>query len=415
MAKALANRRPAHGLGRDFYVDPAFHHLDLELIWHREWVVVGHAAEISSAGDFLTARIGLFNVIVVRGADGTIRALHNVCRHRGFQLCDAPSGSTRRRFVCPYHQWSYELDGTLATAREMGDDFDRSNYALAAAHCREVEGMIFVSVADEPVDFEPIRATVGPYLAPFDLSRAKVAHVSTVVESGNWKLVMENNRECFHCRVSHPELCVVFPLSPLHSGGGNAIERAGLNSLVAECEAAGLPSRFTMSADMQYRVMRMQLLSGATSMTIDGRAAVAKRLAEFPLADIGDVLLYHYPSTWNHFVADHAVVFRILPIDATHTELRTVWLVAGDAVEGVDYDVTTLTEVWTATNAQDQGLVERVQRGVASPAYRPGPYSTIEEDGVIQFIDWYAATMQSRLRLPPDCEARSLANGRDQS
>jgi phenylpropionate dioxygenase-like ring-hydroxylating dioxygenase large terminal subunit len=137
-------------------------------------------------------------------------------------------------------------------------------------------------------------------------------------------------------------------------------------------------------------------------MTRDGAPAVGSRFgslgsADTGDADVGDMLLYHYPSTWNHFMADHAVTFRILPVGPTATELRTTWLVPGDAIEGRDYDVARLTEVWEATNRQDTALVERVQRGVRSPAYRPGPYAPVEEEGVIQFVDWYADTLGRRL------------------
>ena len=208
---------------------------------------------------------------------------------------------------------------------------------------------------------------------------------------------MENNRECFHCRTAHPELCATFPDGTQHSGAGSAEELREITAMIERCEGAGLASRFQAATDWQYRVMRLPLVDGARSMTTDGEPAVAQRFGELPAFDVGDTLLYHFPSTWNHFMADHAVTFRILPVGPTATELRTTWLVPGDAVEGRDYDVARLTEVWEATNRQDTTLVERVQRGVRSPAYRPGPYAPEEEEGVIQFVDWYAATMRSRI------------------
>ena len=240
---------------------------------------------------------------------------------------------------------------------------------------------------------------------PFALESAKVAYETTAVEQGNWKLVLENNRECFHCRSAHPELCATFPDGTQHSGTGTADELRALVEFVDGCETLGLPSRFLAAPDWQYRAMRLPLVDGARSMTRDGAPAVGHRLGSLGSADtvdtdVGDVLLYHYPSTWNHFMADHAVTFRILPVGPTATELRTTWLVPGDAVDGRDYDVARLTEVWEATNRQDTTLVERVQRGVRSPAYRPGPYAPVEEEGVIQFVDWYADTMRRRLAQP---------------
>lgn len=129
-------------------------------------------------------------------------------------------------------------------------------------------------------------------------------------------------------------------------------------------------------------------------MTLDGRPAVARRFGVLPDRELGDVLLYHYPSTWNHVMADHAVTFRMLPLGPDRTELRTTWLVPPG---GESDDLDRLTTVWLATNRQDTALVERVQRGVSSPAYRPGPYAPVEEDGVVQFVDWYAETFRRRL------------------
>ena len=396
MAVRLAGRRRGHSLDREFYIDADFHGLDLERVWYREWLFVGHDLSIPSAGDYFTVTIGAYSLIVIRGDDGVVRALHNVCRHRGSSLCEEERGTVRRRIVCPYHQWSYALDGSLARARKTEHDFDPGEHGLASAGCEVVQSMIFVSVAANPTDFAPVRAMVEPYLAPFDLANARIAHSETVVEHGNWKLVVENNRECFHCKTAHPELCVTFPEAPLHSGGGDGDDLLALERMVERCESIGLPSRFVMSDDYQCRAMRMPFVGDARSMTPDGTPAVATRFGRLPDENIGDVLLYHYPSTWDHFAADHAITFRILPLGPTTTQLVTTWLVPGDAVEGIDYDFDTLTAVWKATNAQDTALVERTQRGVSSPAYRPGPYSLVEEEGVIQFIDWYSTTMLAR-------------------
>ena len=397
MGDLLAHRQAAHSLDRDFYTSTAFHQLDLAHIWHREWVFVGHVGSIVRPGDYVTVQIGDFNLLVLRGDDGEIRALHNVCRHRGSVLCDAASGSVRRRIVCPYHQWAYELDGSLAKARQTPDGFLSTDHGLAAAGCQIVAGMIFVCVDANPPNFTPVRELVEPYLAPFDLARARVAATSTMIENGNWKLVMENNRECYHCRATHPELCATFPEAPLHSGGGSGDDLAALEQLVDFADSIGLPSRFVASADLQYRAMRLPLLGDARSMTATGEPAVSRQFGNLPSDNIGDVLLYHYPSTWNHYLADHALTFSMVPLGPTQTQLTTTWLVPADAVEGVDYDLDNLTSVWRATNAQDTALVERTQRGVRSPAYRPGPYSPIEEEGVVQFIDWYSGVMLRRL------------------
>jgi Rieske 2Fe-2S family protein len=130
---------------------------------------------------------------------------------------------------------------------------------------------------------------------------------------------------------------------------------------------------------------------------MDGKAAVGKNLGRVALPDAGTLLMFHYPTTWNHFLPDHSITFRVTPIGPMETEVTTTWLVNKDAVEGVDYDVKRLTEVWIATNSEDREVVETNQRGVSSPAFVPGPYSPIQESGVTQFVDWYAHWLELAL------------------
>ena len=164
--------------------------------------------------------------------------------------------------VCPYHQWTYDLAGRHVGERAMPADVDPAELGLRVAHCVTIGGLVYVCVAANPPDVGALRSLVEPYLAPFDLERAVVAHRTTIVEDANWKLVMENNRECYHCRSAHPELCVSFPAGAQHNGAGTSEQLAELNDLVARAEAAGLPSRLAIADDHQYRVMRMPLSAG---------------------------------------------------------------------------------------------------------------------------------------------------------
>ena len=166
----------------------------------------------------------------------------------------------------------------------------------------------------------------------------------------------------------------------------------------ARLEAAGLPSGFAIADDGQFRMTRMPLLGEATSYTISGADAVARPLApEIATPSIGALLTFHYPSMWNHVLGDHAVSFRVLPVGPKQTLVTTRWLVNAEAVEGVDYSLKELTEVWVATNDQDRRIVEENQLGVSSPAFEPGPYNAVHEGGVIQFVDWYVRTIEPRL------------------
>jgi Rieske 2Fe-2S family protein len=142
----------------------------------------------------------------------------------------------------------------------------------------------------------------------------------------------------------------------------------------------------------------MPLIEGKVSFTMEGNAAVRIPLADTVTEkDTGTLLLFHFPSIWNHVLADHATSFRMLPISATETQLTTKWLVHRDAVEGVDYDLRTMTEVWLATNEADRRICQENQIGVTSPAYDPAPYSPVHEGGVTQFVDWYCTHLEGRL------------------
>lgn len=399
MLARLDARRPDHALDRDLYCDPGVFQADLERIWYRDWIFAVPTAELPKAGAYATLQLGAYPVVVVRGGDGVIRAFHNVCRHRGQRLCSKPAG-TMAKLVCPYHQWTYDLDGKLIWAREMGAGFQPADHGLKPVHCEVAAGMVFICVAGTAPDFSALKAAADRYAAPHRKGELKVAHQSRIVENGNWKLVIENNRECYHCAGAHPALCRTFNDDPYLVGGDDSLSSPVGAAHVERCETAGLPSRYLISPDEQWRLVRIPFVGDAVSYTMDGKAA-APRLPGMPFDNAGSLLFFHYPNTWNHFLSDSVLNFRVLPISPTETEVVTTWLVDKDAVEGRDYDLTRLTEVWIATNDEDRQVVEENQKGILSPAYEPGPYSPAQESGVIQFIDWYCAAMSDRLRPRP--------------
>jgi Rieske 2Fe-2S family protein len=395
VSNLIAQRKPDHALPGALYSDPDVYRQDLEQIWHKSWIFAGHTFELEKSGQYLSLQIGDYPVAIVRGADKQIRAFHNACRHRGSKVCPEASGKVAK-LVCPYHKWTFELDGRLLFAGNMGDDFDKSQHGLKTVHCEVVETYIYVCVADVAPDFSSFRKSLTPFVAPHNLDDCKVAFESNIIEKGNWKLVFENNRECYHCDFTHPELMHSFVDNP-SVGGAGGDEDLELKEHWDRCEAAGLPSRLVMDEDGRFRMTRIPLFSGAVSYTMDGKPAVAGRLDTTGEANIGALLYFNYPSTWNHFLGDHALSFRVLPIGPGETLVTTKWIVKKDAQEGVDYDIDRLTKVWLATNDQDRTLVEGAQVGVSSPAYEPGPLSVASEIGVCQFDDWYCKTMLEQL------------------
>eukprot|EP00940_MAST-03C_sp_MAST-3C-sp2_P000239 g239.t1 len=410
MLARLRHRPSGYGLETPFYKDDAFFGLDLDNIFHKQWIFAGHEAELSRSGDWFALQVGKYPVVVVKTKkrlerdEMRLRAYHNVCAHRGHKVCKGTKGRVKgQKLVCPYHQWSYDVEsGRLKFARDMGDHFDMDAFGLKPVHVKSVGGLIYVCVAEEPVDFEPVEQLQAKYSEPFDLKHAKIAHQERVVEKGNWKLVMENNRECYHCAKCHPELERSFPSGPSQSAASPE-ERA----FATHCESNGYPGIFRAAKNFQFRAMKLDFANGAHAMTQSGLPAVAngeKRLGRMPHHDT-----FRAGTTlwWQHWMADHAVTFRVLPISTTETELVSTWLVSKDAEEGVDYDLATLTEVWRATNEQDTSLVEGVAEGVGSPEYVPGPYSQIHETGVIEFVDWYQGEIESGLERSLSGESRN--------
>ena len=392
----IRQRQPRHALSHELYHDPDVYQQDLEQIWHRSWIFAGHSFEISNPGEYITLQIGDYPVVVVRDDSGTIRAFHNACRHRGSRICSAAKGKSAK-LVCPYHRWTFDLDGKLLFAANMGAEFNSDDHGLMPVQVEVVHSYIYVCVADKAPDFEPFRRDVEPFLAPHNLDNCKVAFESNLVEKGNWKLVFENNRECYHCDGNHPELLNSF-VENLSVAGVGGSDDPELAAHWARCEAGGLPSRLVMDEKGRYRMTRIPLYRNAVSYTTDGKPALPNhRLDRSGVENIGALLYFNYPNTWNHFLGDHALSFRVLPLGPGETLVTTKWLVPKDAVEGQDYDLDNLTKVWLATNDQDRQLVEETFQGVRSPAYVPGPFSAVTENGVCQFVDWYCDTMTEQL------------------
>lgn len=382
----LFNRPANFSLAGHFYNGPAAYQLDLEQIWYKDWIFAGHTIELPDSGDFMTFPLGEYSIIVVNQGD-QLRAFYNRCPASGYPLSKEEYGN-QSLLGGTEASWQYHLDGS---------PLHNSDSPLDSVAINSVEGFIYVCLADEPEGFARFKATAGPYMAPHNIQNTKVACRSDIIEAGNWKLVFENNRECYHCLSNHPELIITFPEDPSLTGvNPNGQRPPVVLNHWARCEAAGIASKFFLSEQGNYRLVRLPLLKNATSFTMSGEPAVSKSLCDPELGNTGSMLKFHFPNTWNHFLGDHVLSFRLLPLSPQNTLVTTKWLVHKDAEEGVDYQLDTLQEVWRATNAQDQHLVEENQRGINSPAYQPGPYSQQYEVGVIQFIDWYSNTLKRR-------------------
>ena len=380
----LAARRPGHGLPQGLYNDPEAFAFDLEAIFGRSWLLAGFTCELPAAGGYLSTTVGPWPVLITRDRADVLHAFHNSCRHRGAEICPEGTGSAAR-LVCPYHRWTYELSGELARATRMPADFDMASHGLRPIHIEAMEGVIYICLADDPPPFDDYRAAFTPLIAPHGLTNAKVAAETTLIEKANWKLVMENARECYHCPGSHPELSVTFPIhASAHFDYGEGKRLEVFNTRMADL---GLPVG-PVEGDW-WQAMRFALNEGCVSMTLDGQPLGSKLMCPVGEGDIGSLRWALEPNSFCHAAADFTFMFAAQPIAPGETRVVAKWLVHKDAVEGVDYDLGRLTELWNTTNLQDLALVETNQRGVNAFGYTPGPYSTEAEALALRFVDWY--------------------------
>ena len=202
-------QRPGFTLERPFYTDPEIYRHDLDHVLSPQWHYVDHVSRIPEPGDYIVHDFAEESIVVLRDEHGALQAFFNVCRHRGSRICLQASGNVRR-LVCPYHAWAYGLDGSLLNARQMPDHFDPADYPLHRCRVREFEGLIFINLSESSdVSFERLTEDLGSFARPHGLERSKVVHREVYPTYANWKLAVENFRECYHCAPAHPEYTAV--------------------------------------------------------------------------------------------------------------------------------------------------------------------------------------------------------------
>jgi Rieske 2Fe-2S family protein len=396
LAERIARQRTGWSLEAAFYRDPEIHAVELAATWRRRWLFVGHGCEIREPGAFFTLALERDELIIVRGRDGIARAFHNVCRHRGSRICLAEQGRVHR-LVCPYHAWTYDLDGRLQSdMREHG--VDAADHGLKPAGLVEMAGLLFVRIGAEGEDFAPAAAALGPGLAPQGLARARVAKRVDYLVAANWKVVFENNRECLHCPTTHPE----YIRANYDVAFGNPRDEAALAARVAaeslrwQRQGLAAPSLTSDMTARWYRLNRTPLVPGYVTESLDGKP-VAPVMGDYLEHDVGTLRVTVFPNFWMHGSGDHAVTTRLIPDGPETTRVRVAWLVRDDAEEGRDYQLERLMPFWQRTSEQDWTICENVQRGVASSAYAPGPLARFKERNVAQFIDWYLDELRAQL------------------
>ncbi len=336
-----------------YYTDPAQFQAEMDLIWARMWLYAGRASDIPAAGDFFLREVAGAQVLVVRTEDGRLAAHHNVCRHRGTLLCREESGRLPGRIQCPYHAWTYGLDGRLLAAPHMErvQGFRESDFPLASVALGEWDGHVFINLSADPMPFERHVADLPERMRPWRMEELRRVERRVDRLKANWKLVIQNYSECLHCPIAHP---LLNKLSHYMSGDNDPPQPTYLGG-------------------------RMELRDGVASLTVDGatdRACLPGLGAE----ESRQVWYYALlPNLLLNLHPDYMMTVTLVPQAADRTDVVCDWHFHPDEMAKPGFDPRGAIEFWELTNRQDWELSERAQEGISSRGYRPGPYSNREE------------------------------------
>ena len=404
LAEQVAAQRAKPGLAMDayFYRSGLAYRRELDEILYRSWLYAGHVSQLPNPGDYFLFDLGEDSIILASGEDGTIHALMNVCRHRGSRLCQAAQGN-RKAFACPYHGWVYNLDGSLKAARNMvtKTDFNPADYGLKKAQCLVFEGLIFINADPAAAAFDTALRRLAPALRPYDLAAAKVAHRQVYPVEANWKLVLENYLECYHCATAHRAYAKLHTLAEL----GEKVQRTNAAMRQRAEAQTGVPG-ITLDLYQAYGTApafgaciytsRYALYDGFKTGS-EGGKPVAPLMGAFKGYDGGTGDFQFGPLSFMLNYPDHCVLYRFIPRSRCDTDMEVVWFVRGDAEEGRDYDRDALIWLWHGTSVEDKHIIERNSEGVNSRFFEPGPYHPEHESACLDFVDWYLKAMERSL------------------
>lgn len=392
--------KPGFAINPYFYRSHVTYEAELEHIVFKSWLYAGHISQVAKNGDYFLFDVGEDSIIISRDNKGQIGAMHNICRHRGARVCEEPSGN-RKAFICPYHGWAYGNDGHLKSARKMDqlEGFKCEDYALKKVRFVVFQGMIFINCDPNAPDFIVPLENISRQLGAYDLENAKVAERKTYRINANWKLVLENYLECYHCSSSHRQYAKLHTLEapsekvkPINQAmWARAEELTGVAGIAEEYY--GYYNDATAFGACSY-TSRYALYEGFKTGSRDGQP-VAPLMGNMQGYDGGAGDFQMGPLTFMLNYPDHCVLYRFIPRNLTETDMEVVWYVNGDAVEGVDYEVEKVTWLWHHTSLEDEYIILRNNEGVNSRFFEPGPYHPEYEATLMEFISWYLKALSS--------------------
>ena len=360
----------AKTLPAPYYTDAVLFSAETNGLFGRMWFCAGRSEEIAGVGRYVTREINGYNLVVTRNQRGDVRAFHNVCRHRGTRICTEREGQFASSIQCPYHAWTYDLDGLLIGAPHMDEvpHFSKATYPLLSVGAAEWDGHLFLNLSS---DHPPLAAQLGPLVERFrDWRMADLRLGRRIVYDvkANWKLIVQNYNECLHCPNLHP----------------------ALNRLSHYLSGENEPLQAT------YMGGRMDLRPGVKTLTMDGACGRAVLPGLSP-DDARRVYYYAiFPNLLLSLHPDYMMTHTLWPLAPDRTINVCEWHFHPSELARDGFDSSDCVEFWDLTNRQDWHVCELSQAGISSPAYVPGPYSNRED--LLYAFDRFIVDFHSRSR-----------------
>jgi Rieske 2Fe-2S family protein len=353
------------------YSDPEMFAREQELIFEHMWFCAVRSSDIGNPGAFKTVQVGRESILVTRSRSGEARAFFNICRHRGAQLCTEESGEVKRSFQCPYHAWTYDLDGKLVAAPNLTKmpDVDRVEYGLRTVHVREWLGYVWVCVAKEAPSFDEsvmgdVRTRLGDVesIDNYDVEKLELGRRITYDVKANWKLIIENFMECYHCATIHPELTEVLPEF-----------------------ADGFAAQFFVGHGAHFG-------DDVKGFTVDGSEGFDRIPGVSEDQDRRYYAVTIRPQVFLNLVPDHVILHRMYPLAPDRTIVECDWLYLPEVVES-GRDLSHSVELFHRVNQQDFDACERCQAATNSRVYANGGVLVPSEHHIAAFHEWVVAAL----------------------
>lgn len=389
----LKKHKEDWSLDQDYYHNPSIFTIEKNNIFFDSWIFIGHESQIPNKGDYFIYKILNEEIIIVRGKDLKVRAFFNVCRHRGSRISLEEKGNAKR-FSCPYHAWSYNLEGKLLAAKSLPPDIEKQSLGLHKCGLEVIAGMLFVNLSENPQSVMNLKSDLKEPFSVFGFENLKIAAHKNYPIEANWKLAVENYQECYHCAPSHPEYSLSHSLKIEGEPGFDEAQERMMSNL----EACGL-KLMEVNKDFnrkdpgqeQYAYSRYALFDGYVTGSRDGKP-VAPLIGKIKDYNQGCSDFNLGPVSFFLAYCDHVVGYVFTPTSHEHCQCDIYWLVNKDAEEGEDYDRDNLMWLWDVTTYADEKIIVDNQKGVNSIKYQPGPY-TDKEGSTKRFIKWYLSEL----------------------